>query len=267
MRQSINLTSVENARELGGYETGCGIIRKGVLLRTGSPEKISGEDKKKLIEQYKLGMLVDFRMNSEKEQRPDPVIEGVENLHFPVMEMSDYEGYSDELAVELLSDDRMKMLMKAIEMGMLDDRLYITFVLKKRGMKAYKNFFKALLELPENRAVLWHCTDGKDRAGVAAMLLLTALGADERLIFEDYLLTNEFNAGKIEKVKAMLAGSSIPEEMRDTLLFGMGAVYERYMANAVRALKENYGSVMGYIEQELGIHEAELKELRHKFLV
>ena len=50
-------------------------------------------------------------------------------------------------------------------------------------IKAYKDFFRLLIEVDsETNAVLWHCTDGKDRAGLAAALLLAALGADMKTI-------------------------------------------------------------------------------------
>ena len=39
-------------------------------------------------------------------------------------------------------------------------------------------------------ALLFHCTAGKDRTGMAAYLILSALGVEQKIIMEDYLLTN-----------------------------------------------------------------------------
>ena len=45
LKQSIPLTSVANARELGGYRTSDGrTVRSGVLLRTGNLNDITAED-------------------------------------------------------------------------------------------------------------------------------------------------------------------------------------------------------------------------------
>ncbi len=48
------------------------------------------------------------------------------------------------------------------------------------GNKAFKELFRAL-EAGET-PILFHCTAGKDRTGVAAMLILLALGASDETI-------------------------------------------------------------------------------------
>ena len=40
--------------------------------------------------------------------------------------------------------------------------------------------------------LLWHCTAGKDRTGVEAMLLMAALGCDYDTIRQDFMLTNAY---------------------------------------------------------------------------
>ena len=114
------------------------------------------------------------------------------NHFLPVLDVEDFPGYSPDLMKQYYDPgaDKLAMLKTAAEMGMLDDRLYVNFLFSERGKSAYRALFRVLLELPEGRSVLWHCTDGKDRTGVASMLILAALGADRRTILEDYLLTN-----------------------------------------------------------------------------
>ena len=62
-------------------------------------------------------------------------------------------------------------------------------------------------------AVLWHCTEGKDRCGLLAAMLLSALGVSREDIMEDYLLTNEVNAPKAEMYyqHMLMAGKSEAE--------------------------------------------------------
>ena len=50
--------------------------------------------------------------------------------------------------------------------------------------------------------ILIHCTAGKDRTGVAAMLILLALGASDETICADYAHTNLCRAAEIEKAMA-----------------------------------------------------------------
>lgn len=49
------------------------------------------------------------------------------------------------------------------------------------GNKAFKELFRAL-EAGET-PILFHCSAGKDRTGVAAMLILLALGASDETIW------------------------------------------------------------------------------------
>ncbi|UKI49286.1 MAG: tyrosine-protein phosphatase [Clostridium sp.] len=39
---------------------------------------------------------------------------------------------------------------------------------------------------------LWHCSAGKDRAGIATMYVLLALGVEKEEIINNYLKTNEY---------------------------------------------------------------------------
>lgn len=54
----------------------------------------------------------------------------------------------------------------------------------------YKEFFSILSE-KENAPLLFHCSAGKDRTGIAAALLLLALGVDRETVTEDYMLSAE----------------------------------------------------------------------------
>lgn len=268
MEQAIKLTSVGNARELGGYRVGDRVIKKGLLLRTASLAAISEEDKRVLLDEYKLGAIADLRMGSEIAIEPDPAMSDVCHQPLSVMEMSDYPGFDEEEMAKFLAskEDRLGVVLQSIEMGMMDAGLYADFVLSDRGRKAYRGVFRLLLDTPEDRAVLWHCTDGKDRTGVAAMLILSALGADWETILADYLLTNTYNAEKIQQAKRLIAPLNLDPEKEKRLLFGMGAVYEEYIAAAMRAIEENYGSIDRYLDEELGVHEDGRRELQDRFL-
>lgn len=267
MEQSINLTSIGNARELGGFSVGDAVVKHGVLLRTASLTSISDEDMDRLTKEYHLYAVMDLRMSSERKHAPDMDIPGVENLFFPVVELEDYEDGGVNMGRALADPDidRFEIMKIAVQAGMLDEHLYERFLFSDRGKKAYRDMFATLLELPEGRSVLWHCTDGKDRAGVASMLVLAALGADRDVIIRDYMLTNVYNQKKIDEHREALRGSLLTPEYQEIAMFGYGAVYEKYMINALTAMEDRYGSTTGYISEELGVGEPELEELHRKF--
>jgi hypothetical protein len=58
-----------------------------------------------------------------------------------------------------------------------------------RFIGAYRSLFDLLLE-PDRHALLFHCSAGKDRTGLAAALILTALGASRETVMEDYRATD-----------------------------------------------------------------------------
>ena len=268
MKRSIELNSVGNARELGGIRIGDKIIKKGTLIRSASLADISKEDKGVLEEKYHVAYVVDMRMSLERKASPDAVLNGAENIFLPVMEGEDYDGFNEDVARELVAPnrDRIKMIIKSREMGMMDENLYSEFLLSERGKNAYRGFFQALLKLPEDRSILWHCTDGKDRTGVGSMLILAALGADKEAIMEDYLLTNEYNERRIAGAKVAIGSLDLDAELKRLAVFASGAVYEEFLQNGIDSLVKNYGSVENYLSDEMGLGEAERQILQEKFL-
>ena len=273
MEQAIALNGVGNARQLGGYRIGNRRVRDGVLLRTAGLDRIAPEAAEALQNQYHLQTVVDLRMSMEREQLPDPDIPGARNLHLPVVEMEDMlaaiPGGVDPKLMAVFNDpnhDRMEMFNMAYENGFMNDQIYVGFLLDARGRTAYRAFFQALLGLEEDRAILWHCTDGKDRTGCAAMLTLFALGADRETVYHDYLLTNAYNARMIEAIRQRVAPYGFPVDKLNALLVMCGAVAEAYMNNALDALDREYGGVQRYLSEALGVGPEETACLCRKFL-
>lgn len=79
------------------------------------------------------------------------------------------------------------------EAGQLPDDFlhnqYRSFVRDEYSVKQYARFMDILLN-HEKGAVLWHCSAGKDRAGIGTALLLCALGVPRKTIREDFMKTN-----------------------------------------------------------------------------
>ena len=287
MNHSIDLPGIGNARELGNYIIGDKVVKSSVLLRTARLDQANPEAIKRLEQEYHVQTVIDFRMAEEQLQMPDPIIPGAENLKAPVLEVEDTLVLNPgikkalggpgndfiEKSKEILAmyndpkADRMALFNMMYDYGMLDDSTYVLFLLGERGKNAYRTFFDALFKLEPGHAILWHCADGKDRTGCAAMLLLFALGASRETVMEDYLLTNIYNAQKLDVIRKQVAPLNFEQKKLDTLLFMSGGVTEAYMNRAIDTLIERYGSVTGYLKQELGIEESGLDALRAIFLI
>ena len=268
--QSIGMGGIGNARELGGYRTVDGrTVRHGVLLRSAAPEGADAADRLKLAQDYRLSCVLDFRMDMEFQAlAPDSRGLDFANTHrVPILDEDSFMSMADGIPMEeALKMSVLDVVIMGIEMGAVNDRMYVGFLEAECGKRGYTQVFSHLLAQPKDEALLFHCTQGKDRTGLAAMLILSALGVDDGTIVFDYLLTNTFNAALIERERAGLLAKGIPQERIDTYMIGFDQVYPQTMQNALEHLKRAYGSVWGYINGELGVSDADREELRAKYL-
>ena len=269
--RSLGLMNVNNARELGGYVGAGGKrVKMGTLLRTAALGKASEADIERLCDIYHLGTVVDFRMDREIEAAPDPEIEGVKNVNLKIM---DEKAMAAKMAALTEADlegidqtDPVGRLMLAIKAGIVGERMYVDFLANEQGQIGYKAMFDELLALPEGRSLLFHCTQGKDRTGCAAMLILSALGVDKDTIIKDFMLTNTYNASIIAGQRQELIDAGYSGDELKTLMSAKDEVDQKYMENAFDWMEENYGSAEGYIKTVLGVTDDEINTLRAKFL-
>lgn len=266
---TLNMKSISNARELGGYTNRDDrMIRKGVLLRTAALTEASQEDMDSLINEYNLSAIIDSRASYELASEPEPVFDGVAQYNFRIMDEQLMAGRAAGIA-DLLTDpdaDPIKRMMAVLQTGVISDQMYVEFLQGETGKAGFRDFFRVLLETPEGHAVLWHCTNGKDRTGVAAMLLLGVLNVDEETIMEDFMLTNSFFKAEISAMREQLGAYIKDEAMLEELLVVGRGVYAPYMQNAIDYIKVNYGDIPGYAKAELGLTDADIAALQSLYL-
>ena len=245
----LDFEGIENVRDLGGLLRADGRKTKpGLLLRTGRLEKATDADIARLADMG-LACVIDFRDLDETKRAPDRPVPGASYHHLPALpplntmfRRPDDPSYT---ANEVRAD------FKAI---------YRKLARSTEADEAYAEFFRLLLA-SEGRPVLWHCTQGKDRTGAAALLLLTALGFDEDTIFRDYLLTNEFTQGLMDRVTAMEHPPFSADIAREVFF-----VREENLRTYGKLLELEYGSVPAYMELVLGVGPDEIETLETLYL-
>jgi protein-tyrosine phosphatase len=167
-----------NLRDMGGYATGDGrTVRDGMLYRSGMMSMLTEADEAHLAA-LGIATVCDLRRPGERRREPTRWCEPA-GVHYW---SRDYVETSGALA-ELINGD-------GISGGQMRDVMIALYrELPVDHAPSYAYMFERLAA--GNVPLLFNCSAGKDRTGVAAALILTALGVCRDHIFEDYLATNE----------------------------------------------------------------------------
>lgn len=261
--QKIGLDSILNARELGGYVMPDGRkVRKGVLLRGGSLFNASWEDLLRLRDDFELAVDFDFRTESEVRQAPDRMPSGARYIWLPAIDPRTEKVENMSLPKEAFTD-LSGWLVKNASNSLVQDvasRLYTDMVVNEYTQLQYAAFLETIVRTPKG-GIFWHCSQGKDRTGLGAAFLLGALGADRKLILEDYAISMEFYKDEVEALCGMV---STPEE-RAVILTFIG-VNQKYFEDALDLIDLRYGSLEGYLRGPLCMNDEDFEVLRARYL-
>ena len=253
-----------NTRDLGYLSTGSGQripLRK--LLRSGMLAGASRQDLQRLRDEYELNVVIDFRTAEEQNDYPDPKgdLPGVRFVDAPILNFSTMGITREEALAEqftsiadILGDPKHLM-----------GDLYAHMLLDETGRQGYQRFFEVLAK-NDRGAVLWHCSAGKDRAGLATVLLLTVLEVPAEAIRADYLATNNYLESREEDFVKKLPFEDPPSQLLDSIHI-LNTADEAFLNTGIRAIEEEYGSIDGYLKGALGVDEATKELIRKRYLV
>lgn len=259
----ISLRGVTNVRDLGGMPAANGRrIQPRRLVRSGELHDATAEDMKQLMHMHDVDCIIDFRAKSEMDREPDPIsmMTGVKYMHIPVLK---------EEAIGIMHKGSLvKDLQSAIDYAgspyEIMSEFYQKAVLGESGMLAYRTFLHDLLE-EEAGATLWHCTQGKDRTGIAAILAEYILGVPYEYIRDDYLATNLFVRGWAEKLNAVLKGVKFARQIdMDVEAYAYASM--GYFETLLKAVNNAYGSLDNYLVRALDFGPDKQAKLRELYL-
>lgn len=234
----LPMTGGFNFRDLGGVRTLDGrYVKWGKLFRTDDLYNLTPQDLS-YLSYIPIQSVVDFRSKEEIMKTPDRLPQSVAN----VFELSLSPG--NLFQNEMYSDEG-----KTMDFTRFMKDIYILLVSDSTCINRYREFFQVLQD-EDNAPVLFHCTAGKDRTGMATVLVYYALGVDEDTIMSDYLTSNIYLKDKY---------TSIVE--RYPKLAPVVSVDADYLQAALSQIKSEFGTVENYLVKILGVDIDKMKSL------
>lgn len=263
---TLDMTSVlqttHNARELAGFSTsGGGELASGLLFRSDALAALTDEGLQALAD-LRIGTVIDLRTDGERSRAADRLPEdgSVTLLPLPMQ-----GGAMDEMVKQLLpaaggaglSVTQVAEILKQVPTL---EHLYVAIL--AASAPQFATIARTVLESSrtDRPGVLFHCTAGKDRTGLAAAVLLLVAGVPRDEIVADYTLTEQNLArGFAEALTSLITSLGVP------LTPALKTLATESPASAIETsmdwIAANHDDVAGYLRSG-GLTDAEYTELR-----
>ncbi len=246
MDRHIPLEGAQNFRDLGGYTTASGgSVRWRTLFRTANLADVTPGDIDTLRE-LGLELVFDLRTQTELDDLGvSPLAEhGVSVRHTPLVE-------------------RMEPGLSPVKAAIRDwtprDYAVQYAWLLEQGCGAIGTVVRAIAE-ERPAAAAYHCTGGRDRAGLVTAVILRTLGVSDEDIATDYALTDRylrFDKAQSERfAKTFKTGAPGRGRLRTPA---------ENMQLALRAMDQRWHSIEAYLDQ-CEVSEEAQRNLREHLL-
>ena len=258
--------AIVNARDLGGLPAGGKTVRPGRLLRTAHLHDATDRDVQELHDRYRLRKVFDFRTMHEAAVQPDRQVPGAEHIFLPTLDVEAELRSGEAVPAETWTDLPSHIVRLAFTplFQQKARELYPSLVTSEYSQLQYSAFLDMILETPDG-AVLWHCSQGKDRTGIGAALVLGALGADRATIVSDFDHSNIIYKPLVERFCAEVEARGGGEEEKDVVRAFMG-VSTRNFCRTLDLIDRRWGSLEAYLMGPIGLTADDLSVLRGRYL-
>jgi protein-tyrosine phosphatase len=228
--RQINFENVANFRDLGGYKARGGrTLAWRRLFRSAELARMTRNDYDRLTGEFGVAAVIDLRSDVERERQGIGLITEAGVKYHTISFLAD--GGQQQAEARRYTDFS----------GMGEFYVYLA------GKRNFGQRIVEALEIiaePGNHPLVFHCAIGKDRTGILAGILLSALGVGDNDIIEDYAMSGPHMLVIVERLK------SRPE----TADFA-----NRFPEFALRADPDSMSMLLSSIKAEYGCAEAYLK--------
>ena len=252
-KAALSFSRAENFRQLGGLPAAGGKkVKDGIFWRSGALCELETPEDRAKFDSLGIRVICDLRSSNERRAQPDPDFAGAAR--------HDISAIVDENGKEVNFDPHSFLTMTDEALEQLWRNLMVYYRNLPFANEAYRAMFREIKK--NNLPLLFHCSAGKDRTGIAAALILLALGADKETIMADFLFTNSCRPNAVRDYEKSYAPMVARNPKLKDCLQAMSGVEAQNLENALGEIEKRYPHVNDYFEQELGMTAADLQAMR-----
>lgn len=244
----IELEGIDNVRSLEGIPvTGNRVVAPGLLYRGSALAGTTERDRDVLFGELGIDYVIDLRCGWERDEKPDVEVPGVQNVHIPF--------YDEEKVGIAYTEPGVEGKVVGRDVACEPTSFYRSLAnpLTVGQMKRAVNL--ALTRASGGHAVYVHCSGGKDRAGIASLLMLTVLGASREAILDDYLFTNVARDRTYDKLFERFLRLSDGDEGLARELVESHRALPQNLSVFYAAIEERYATMERFVHNQLGISD------------
>ena len=265
MQRHYPLPGLINFRDLGGYPVTdlAGQPRQtipGRLFRAGHFHELD-DNTRQALQALGIDLVFDLRSDSERGKRPNRFAPEHAPATVPLTldpgSGASWQGLfkrGDGPQTLSLDTQQVEALMSTLNLSLVRDHVAV-----------YRQMFAELLA-SEPRAAVMHCASGKDRTGIAAALLLAALGASRDTIVADYLLSNQYLDAQHHVARAMADFGNLLSTTDSTALQALYEVRADYILAALDYIDSACGGMAAYLRNEMRLDDDSQAVLQRRYL-
>jgi protein-tyrosine phosphatase len=246
------LTGAHNFRDIGGYAAAGGQVVRGKVFRSGTLAALTDDDHA-VMDALGIKVICDFRSTRERRDKPSRFAPAAT---FEIL-ARDHETSAADLIRAMAAPGATP---ETSRQKMIDAYRILPY----EQAESYTGFFNRIVagDMP----IVFHCSAGKDRTGIAAALLLDVLGVARETVIEDYMVTDRFIDGLVTIIKND-PGSRRLEAIPEYIWAPLVTADRAYIETMFETVEARHGNAEGFMREVLGMDDAAMAALRRQLVV
>ena len=245
----ISIESVSNFRDVSIGSK----MKKNLLFRCAKLSTLNDRDIC-VLENLNPHAIIDFRDPKEIKKAPDNLSAKLlkKYINLPISAST----LSRMAAQKEIDGDSVESYEKVMEDSY---RMYIN-----NYKVVWTKFFQILLK-SKKLPIIFHCSAGKDRTGIASFMIQSIFKNPMDLIFENYLISNDLLTIKAATAEQSTSSSNQDSLVTKNMLSTLGKVRQSYLNAAIDEVDKKYSSLENYFISQLGLKVNDIQKLEQIF--